>query len=266
MLNTTIDKNIAFACPASPPTREGRGGIQRDRVTTWSRLPGRGSCWLASRSTVTGVALMSAHPLASQAIAAGAVQTRRATRPNRLVPHAGVRSTKTAARFDPLLPFDDRLEFGAKLGTYPNARAGGSAIGLPFGQMKYGRRYRAAIAATGLDYQTLRNHAVVSRRFEVFRRGENLTFQHHAEVCALPDAERDIWLDRAAAAGWSRNQLRRHLHGARDRASDTSVTLRLAVDRRRAQSWCAAAERNASSLQVWATRVVDDAAAASAGI
>jgi hypothetical protein len=70
---------------------------------------------------------------------------------------------------------------------------GGSANWLAFGQDKYGRRYREAIAVTGPDYETLRNYAVVARRFPSYRRRYNLTFQHHAAVCPLPDAEQDLW-------------------------------------------------------------------------
>lgn len=65
--------------------------------------------------------------------------------------------------------------------------------------MKYGRRCRGAIAVTGLDYQTLRNYAVVARRFDLSRRRDSLSCQHHAEVCALSDSEQDRWLDLASA-------------------------------------------------------------------
>jgi hypothetical protein len=74
--------------------------------------------------------------------------------------------------------------------------------------MSYGRRYKEAVAATGLDYQTLRNYAVVARRFELSRRPDNLPFQYHAEVGSLSDYEQDHWLDLGAAGRhWSRNEL-----------------------------------------------------------
>jgi hypothetical protein len=176
--------------------------------------------------------------------------------------HRGVRSTRTAARFNPLLPFDDWVDFGAKLGLYSNATAWWLGDWLAFGQLKYGRRYKTAIAVTGLDYQTLRNYAVVSRRFEMSRRRDNLTFQHHAEVCALSDEEQDYWLDRAAAEQWSRNHLRRQLRRTSQCAGDSAVTLRLTVESRRARSWQEAAERDASTFEEWATRLLDDAATA----
>src|SRR3954470_23447442 len=123
----------------------------------------------------------------------------------------GVRSSVTAASFDPLLEFEAWREFGVKLGAYGNATQWWLGDWLVFGRMKYGRRYKDAIAATGLDYQTLRNYAMVARRFPPQRRHSALTFGHHAEVCALGDDAQDYWLDIAAAGGWSRNELRRRL-------------------------------------------------------
>ena len=79
---------------------------------------------------------------------------------------------------------------------------------LAFGQMKYGRRYKEGVALTGLDYKTLRNYAMVSRRFELSRRRDDVSFQHHAEVCPLADGEQDRWLELAAVNGWSKAELR----------------------------------------------------------
>jgi hypothetical protein len=81
------------------------------------------------------------------------------------------------------------MALGAKIGTYSNATAWWLGDWLLYGKMKYGRRYKAAIEVTGLDYQTLRNYAVVARRFDPARRRSELSFQHHAEVCAMADDE-----------------------------------------------------------------------------
>jgi hypothetical protein len=45
---------------------------------------------------------------------------------------------------------------------------------------------KEGIELSGLDYQTVRNDSMVARGFEMSRRRDNLSFQHHAEVCALP--------------------------------------------------------------------------------
>jgi hypothetical protein len=76
-----------------------------------------------------------------------------------------VRSSVTSARFDPLLDYEAWHELGAKLGVYGNATQWWLGDWLVFGRMKYGRRYKDAIAATRLDYQTLRNYTMVARRF-----------------------------------------------------------------------------------------------------
>jgi hypothetical protein len=83
------------------------------------------------------------------------------------------------------MAFDAWKAVGAKIGTYSNATAWWLGDWLAFGRMKYGRRYNEAIEVTGLDYKTLRNYAVVARRFELSRRRDNLSFQHHAEVCCV---------------------------------------------------------------------------------
>jgi hypothetical protein len=57
--------------------------------------------------------------------------------------------------------------------------------------MNYGRRCKEAVALTGLDYQTLRNYTVVTRRFELSCRRDNLPFQYHAEDGSLSDYEQD---------------------------------------------------------------------------
>jgi hypothetical protein len=175
-----------------------------------------------------------------------------------------VRSTTTGARFDPLLPFEAWRDLGRRLGTYSNATSWWLGDWLAFGQTKYGRRYKQAIAATGLDYQTLRNYAVVARRFEPSRRRAELTFQHHADLCALPDDEQDHWLDLAAAGGWSRNELRRRLRAADGRPSADEI-FRLAVARAQAERWRRAAQCSACGFEAWAVSVLDDAASAVVG-
>src|SRR4051794_7450706 len=174
----------------------------------------------------------------------------------------GVRSSVTAARFDPLLEFEAWREFGVKLGAYGNATQWWLGDWLVFGRMKYGRRYKDAIAATGLDYQTLRNYAMVARRFDASRRRADLTFQHHATVCALTDDEQGRWLERAAAEGWSRNELRRRLRTASASAVAAEQVFRLVVACGRAELWRAAADRSGWECDAWIVRVLDEAATA----
>jgi hypothetical protein len=174
-----------------------------------------------------------------------------------------VRSTRTGMRCHPLMPFEDWKALGAKLGMYTNASSWWLGDWLAFGQHKYGRRYKDAIAVTGLDYQTLRNYAVVARRFEVARRRYNLTFQHHATVCPLPDDEQERWLDRSERHGWSRNELRRQIRAAGDNAGapgDGAARLVMVLDCERERRWREAAQRNHCGLEDWVVRALDEAA------
>ena len=182
--------------------------------------------------------------------------------PTRQLARRWVRSTRTDVRFDPLTPYDLWADLGARIGVYANGASWWLGDWLAFGQMKYGRRYRDAIAATGLDYQTLRNYAVVARRFAPDRRRRDVSFQHHAEICALSEHEQDRWLDLAASSGWSRNELRRRVRASLQAEGDeASAVVRLTVDAERARRWRDAAELTAPSFDAWALGVLDTAAA-----
>ena len=175
-----------------------------------------------------------------------------------------LRSTATGVRLPPRMSFDAWRTLGERLGRYSNGTAWWLGDWLTFGEAKYGRRYKEAIAATGLDYKTLRNYAGVSRRFELSRRRDNLTFHHHAEVCALCDEEQDRWLDLAAAKGWSKNELRRAMREAAVRlpARRTVVAPPGAFAPGQLVRWREAAERRALRLDAWIGQTLDEAAEA----
>ena len=177
----------------------------------------------------------------------------------------GIRPTRVGAQFDPLLSFEAWGRLGVTMAKYSNATAWWLGDWMAFGRMKYGRRYKDAIAETGLDYQTLRNYAVVARRFELSRRRYNLTFQHHAALCSRPDDEQDYWLDRAAAGDWSRGELRRRLRAADRSDPPPAQCFRLTVELGRARSWRDAAKRSNSDVEDWIVKVLDDAANAAVG-
>lgn len=172
-----------------------------------------------------------------------------------------IRPTTTGMRFDPLLPFEAWSAIGAKIGAHVNASAWWLGDWLAFGRVKYGRRYKEAISVTGLDYQTLRNYAAVARRYDPSRRRADLSFQHHAELAALPDALQDRWLAAAAAGGWSKAELRRRVREA-TAPCDAPRTIRLSVPASREQRWRDAAERTRSDFAAWAAQILDDAAGA----
>lgn len=164
--------------------------------------------------------------------------------------------------FEPLLPFDRWKAIGVRMGIYSNGTAWWLGDWVAFGRMKYGHRYKEAVALTGLDGQTLRNYAVVARRFELSRRRDNLPFQHHAEVCALSDHDQDRWLDLAAAEHWSRRDLRRHLRASLRASGPSEVTntLLLSVLDSRQRFWQLAADAHHSDLEAWIVSTLDHAA------
>lgn len=174
----------------------------------------------------------------------------------------GVMSSRSAMCFDPLMPLDTWKELGATIGKYANASNWWLGDWLAFGKVKYGRRYKEGVVLTGLDYQTLRNYASVARRFEPSRRRDTLSFQHHADLCALPNHEQERWLDAAEEHRWSRADLRRRLRaGRRSRAAAArDVQLGLVLTAPREQRWRAAASRSDCALLPWIMQVVDDAA------
>jgi hypothetical protein len=182
----------------------------------------------------------------------------------RMAPRRAVRPTATGICFDPLLPFESWSAIGARIAGHANASAWWLGDWITFGRMKYGRRYTEAISRTGLDYQTLRNYACVARRFEPSRRRPDLSFQHHAELAALPDALQDRWLAQAAAGHWSKAELRRRVRAslAPVAACDPTRTVRLAVPASREQRWREAAECSQSDFGAWAAQALDDAASA----
>ena len=165
-------------------------------------------------------------------------------------------------RLDPLMRFDRWKALGARIAFYSDASRWWLGDWLTFGQVKYGQRYKEGIELTGLEYQTLRNYAVVARRFELSRRRDNVSFQHHAEVCALPDDDQEFWLDLAGENRWSRAELRRRLRQASAPRADAggSTALHLMLEPDREQRWRQAAEHCDTALETWVVLILDQAA------
>ncbi|WP_249266383.1 MULTISPECIES: LmbU family transcriptional regulator [unclassified Pseudonocardia] len=136
---------------------------------------------------------------------------------------------------------------------------------LIFGREHFPGRYRHAIDAVGLKYQTLRNYAWVAQRYTVERRHAALTFQHHAEVASLRDPEQDHWLREAARNGWSTKQLRAALRNAIEndpsgRNPSGVVLPRFRIDEGRLTQWRSAAEQADMSFDAWVIAALDVAA------
>jgi hypothetical protein len=122
-----------------------------------------------------------------------------------VIPKRGLKFTRQPS-------FERWLSVGRQLSDIHTSSAWCLGDWLVFGEAAYHGRYRDAIEQTSLDYQTLRNYAWVARRFALSRRRDSLSFGHHAEVAALPDAEQGFWLRKAEEHGWSVKRLRREVH------------------------------------------------------
>lgn len=135
---------------------------------------------------------------------------------------------------------------------------------LVYGKDHYTDRYQRGIQAAGLRYQTLRNYAWVSRRFELDRRRAALSFQHHAELASLPVSEQEAWLNRAERMKWSTKQLRTALRASREDETGSvkqiEATQRLTVPCDRIPWWHKAAARAGTDLEQWVLATLDNAA------
>lgn len=105
---------------------------------------------------------------------------------------------------------------------------------------------------------------MVARRFDVSRRRDTLTFQHHAEVCALADDDQDFWLDIAAEHHWSKADLRRRVRAARRNGQQahrsTRTPPRLPLHSDHARRWEQAARMSGTPLDRWMMERLDEAA------
>ncbi|MGD0601980.1 MAG: LmbU family transcriptional regulator [Streptosporangiaceae bacterium] len=175
------------------------------------------------------------------------------------------------------LPFEKWLTIGRRLSEVCTLSAWCLGDWLVYGEAAYTGRYREAIEQTSLDYQTLRNYAWVARRFSLPRRREVLSFGHHTEVAALPEAEQDFWLRKAEELGWSVKRLRNEVRTShKERSLDRDDEQRTDSDRAERELLVAsveiqitsdqlgrcqaAAERVGLSIEEWAASVLDKAA------
>lgn len=172
-------------------------------------------------------------------------------------------ATRVGLRFPAKLAFTAWERAGLQLARISDSSIWCLGDWLVYGQEEYADRYQHAIAAAGLDYQTLRNYAWVARRFDWVRRRAKLSFQHHAEVAALPDADQDRWLDLAERHGWSRNLLRRQVRDSRrggGTAHELDVLPRVSVETERVDRWRQAAIRTGHAFEKWVVAALDQAA------
>jgi hypothetical protein len=170
-------------------------------------------------------------------------------------------TTCTSLRLNGQMSIDSWRRVGRQISLVHNSSTWWMGDWLIYGESKYPDRYRRALADSFLDYQTLRNYAWVTRRFAANRRRPDLSFQHHAEVASLDEAEQDRWLDMAARNNWSKSRLRRELRSPL-RAIKESHPVQLMLEIREDQRlrWEKAASEAKSDLKEWISAMLDAAA------
>jgi hypothetical protein len=176
-----------------------------------------------------------------------------------------VLTTKVGLRIPAGLAFEDWERAGRQLSGLIDSSSWWLGDWLVFGKDHYADRYERGIREAGLQYQTLRNYAWVARKFEFERRRPALTFQHHAELAALPREEQDMWLDRAERMNWTTKQLRSALRAARERVAlerprPADSTKRLVLPGSHVQRWHMAAEQSGIQFEQWVLTTLDTAA------
>jgi hypothetical protein len=164
------------------------------------------------------------------------------------------------------LTLDDWRELGERIHVISNSSAWWIGDWLVFGESKYPNRYKEALLGTALDYQTLKNYAWIARKFTWPRRRDQLSFQHHVEVAALPEEEQDLWLERAEVSRWSKSELRKQLrasHNAaeldgQDKSPGEQIDIQALPNQQAA--WRDAASKANKSIHEWIVMVLDTAA------
>jgi hypothetical protein len=176
-----------------------------------------------------------------------------------------VLTTKVGLQMPARMAYEEWERAGRQLADVLDSSSWWLGDWLVYGKDHYTDRYQRGIRAAGLSYQTLRNYAWVSRRFDLSRRRAALSFQHHAELASMTVEEQDRWLDRAEQGQWTTKQLRGAVRaerrGAQQPCAPSEPIGRLEVRGSRLQRWHRAAEQLGVDFEQWVTATLDSAAA-----
>ncbi|MFE4695532.1 LmbU family transcriptional regulator [Streptomyces sp. NPDC056738] len=176
-----------------------------------------------------------------------------------------VLTTKVGLQMPAKMAYDEWERAGRQLADVLDSSSWWLGDWMVYGKDHYTDRYQRGIRAAGLSYQTLRNYAWVSRRFDLTRRRSALSFQHHAELASMPVADQELWLDRAEQRQWTTKQLRGALRAARQGDQQPAAPAvpgrRLEVPGSRLEWWHQAAQQLGVDFEQWVMATLDSAAA-----
>lgn len=175
-----------------------------------------------------------------------------------------VLTTRVGLQIPEVLSYEEWERTGRQLAGVVDSSLWWLGDWLAYGKDHYSDRYQQGIRTADLRYQTLRNYAWVARRFPIGRRRARLTFQHHAEVAALPVEDQDRWLSRAEELSWTTKQLRGALREAKKgeavKPRAVLAVRQLALPSDRFESWHKAAEQTGLAVDEWVLATLDSAA------
>lgn len=191
-------------------------------------------------------------------------QSPRGLSKNRFRENDQVLLTKVGLKIPEKLSFEDWERAGRNISGMFNLSSWCLGDWLAYGMKNFEDRYRRAIQSVGLQYQTLRNYAWVSRQFSHERRRPQLSFQHHAEVAAFPLEEQNSWLDQAEQMMWTTKQLRASIRdertGGESEPEVAAVITRIRVMDSRLVRWRMAANQSGIEFENWIMVMLDRAA------
>ena len=140
------------------------------------------------------------------------------------------------------------LEAGRRLGERSERDRWALGDWACHGERCYGALAEAA-GAIGICYGSLRNLASVSRKVELSRRRDTLSWSHRTAVAALPADVADGLLDRAQAEGRSREVIREEARAASREARLEALNRKLSEENERL--------REPLERALWARRSMD---------
>jgi hypothetical protein len=126
------------------------------------------------------------------------------------------RVTATALELPAGLSFGEWTDVGRTLQAIERSVLWWIGDWLRYGEAAWGEQYAQGIDESPYSYQSLRDAAWVSGKFQLSRRRDNCSWSHHKEVAALDPVIADRLLDLTVEHSWSTRQLRQEVNQLRN--------------------------------------------------
>jgi hypothetical protein len=124
--------------------------------------------------------------------------------------------TPTGIQFNQELSFEEWETLGQQIAPVANSIRFIVGDWINYGEKRYGEKYEAALARTGLAMQTLKNYAWVTKNVETSVRTDVLDFTHHQVVAKLKNVEEQRhWLDMAVKHTLGKRRLQKSINFGR---------------------------------------------------